>query len=218
MDYTEYNFLIVLFKNKKKRKIINKFKTLKKAKKYFDSLINESKDVVFCKEYENGSPCNYELALLEKGSKSKSNYFIRDEIGRQVKIELEDSDFVINKIESYCVPDSILDYQTKKKIQVNDLIEKYIPKDSLSMISKLNNKIVIQNDDNFYLFTLKNSDDANRLIDNMNDLVNSKKRINVILVKDYSTTQRKYLYSILEEKGFPKSYLFRHSTTHQVKR
>ena len=82
----------------------------------------------------------------------------------------------------------------------------------------INNKIVIQNDDNFYLFTLKNSDDANRLIDNMNDLVNSKKRINVILVKDYSTTQRKYLYSILEEKGFPKSYLFRHSTTHQVKR
>ncbi len=55
-------------------------------------------------------------------------------------------------------------------------------------------------------------------MDNMNEVVNTKKRTNVILVKDYSTVQRKYLYSILEEKGFPKSYLFRHSTTHPVKK
>ena len=218
MDYTDYNFLIVLFKNKKKRKIINKFKTLKRAKKYFDSMIKENKDVVFCKEYENGSPCKYEIALLERGSKKQSDYFIKDEIGRQIKVELDDSEFIITRIEPYCVPDTILDYQTKKKISVNDLIQKYIPKDSLSMVSKLNNKLVVQNDDEYFLFTLKNSDDANRLIDNMYDLVNTKKRTNVILVKDYSTVQRKYLYEILEDKGFPKSYLFRHSTTHQVKK
>jgi hypothetical protein len=217
MDYTDYNFLIVLFKNKKKRKIINKFKTLRRSKKYFESLLSDNKDVVFCKEFENGSPCKYEIALLGRGNE-KSNYFIKDEIGRQIKVELEDDEFTINKVEPYCVPDTILDYQTKKKISVNDLVSKYIPKNTLCMISKLNNKIVVQNDDEFFLFTLKNSDDANRFMDNMNEVVNTKKRTNVILVKDYSTVQRKYLYSILEEKGFPKSYLFRHSTTHPVKK
>jgi hypothetical protein len=217
MDYTDYNFLIVLFKNKKKRKIINKFKTLRRSKKYFESLLSDNKDVVFCKEFENGSPCKYEIALLERGT-NKTSYFRKDEIGRQVKVELDDNEFTINRIEEYCVPDTILDYQTKNKISVNDLISKYIPKNTLCMISKLNNKIVVQNDDEFFLFTLKNSDDANRFMDNMNEVVNTKKRTNVILVKDYSTVQRKYLYSILEEKGFPKSYLFRHSTTHPVKK
>jgi hypothetical protein len=38
-----------------------------------------------------------------------------------------------------------------------------------------------------------------------------------MFVKDYSTSQRKYLYNLLEENGFPKHYLIRHSTTHPTK-
>ena len=41
------NYYIVLFKNKQKRKIINKFKTLNRAKKYYDNLLQISDDVFF---------------------------------------------------------------------------------------------------------------------------------------------------------------------------
>ena len=82
------------------------------------------------------------------------------------------------------------------------------------MISKLNNKIVLQEDDNFKLFTLKNVYDSDRFIDTLSDILIKEKRSNVLLVKDVSTAQRKYLYNLLVEKGYPKSYLLRYSTTH----
>jgi hypothetical protein len=55
------NYQIVLFKNKTKKKIINKFNTHKRANNYFESLLNESDSVIFDKKYENGVECSYEL-------------------------------------------------------------------------------------------------------------------------------------------------------------
>jgi hypothetical protein len=88
----------------------------------------------------------------------------------------------------------------------------------MSMVSSINNKIVVQNDDDYKLFTLKTIEDSSRFIDSLYNHFLLEKRNDTIFVKDHSTIQRKYLYKILEEKGFPKSYLFRHSTTHVSKK
>jgi hypothetical protein len=218
MDYTEYNFLIVLFKDKRKRKIINKFKTLKKAKEHFQKMLSENEKIVFGKEVENGHPCNYEVALLSKSNESDLSYYIKDDFGRQVRINLDDENFTIKEVKKFKVPDKILDYQTRKKIDVTEFISKYLSKKEMSMVSKLNNKIVVQKDDVYNLFTLKSDSDAGRFMDELFEFFLSENRTDTIFVKDYSTTQRKYLYKILEDKGFPKSYLFRHSTTYPVKR
>lgn len=69
------NYLIVLFKNKIKKKIINKFKTSKKANDYYKSLLEKSDEVIFDKKYENGFECSYEIALLEKTSGTFYRYF-----------------------------------------------------------------------------------------------------------------------------------------------
>ena len=50
------NYIVVLFKNKSKKKIINKFITSNKAKKFYDELIEKSNSVIFSKEFENGEP------------------------------------------------------------------------------------------------------------------------------------------------------------------
>jgi hypothetical protein len=84
----------------------------------------------------------------------------------------------------------------------------------LKLVSKLNNKIVVQNDNIFNLFTLKTSEDANRLIDSLTDHFKSTKKSDCMFVKDYTTTHRKYLYDILVKEGYPKDYLIRLSTTH----
>jgi len=211
-------YLIVLFKNKVKKKIIKKFKTIKKAEDYYKSLMIESDEVLFNKEYDNGSESYYELALLGPKTNDTSSLYIKDKIGRQIKVEVEDRDNVITKINPYNIDEYFLDYDTNKKINTSTFIKKYLDLIGLKLVSKLNNKIIVQNDDSFKLFTFKNDDDSSRFIDTLSSYFINIKRMDCMFVKDYDTSQRKYLYNILVEKGFSKSYLFRHSTTHPTRK
>ena len=90
-------YLIVLFKNKERKKIIKKFKTLDRAKKFYESKINDD-GIYFDKKVENGKNCNFELALVETDPDEFENYFIKDDLGIQVKVETDDSRYKIMKI------------------------------------------------------------------------------------------------------------------------
>ena len=213
-----FNYQVVLFKNKLKKRIINKFKTLKKAELYFNNLISESNNVIFPKKFENGSECNHEIALLEKKSSKDETIYIKDEMGRQIKVELDDDSFTIKKVFQYQVEEEFVEYKSKTKLTSKDFIKKYLNSDGLKMLSKLNNKIILQNEDNINLFTFKNNFDSDRFIEIMSEKFNRESRLDCLLVKDSSNSQRKYLYNLLVDNGFPKSYLQRHSTTHPVKK
>ena len=117
----------------------------------------------------------------------------------------------------YRIEESFLDYFKHEKITIINLLKTYLKQDGLKLISKLNNKIIIQNDNNFNLFTFKNDDDSMRFIDNLSTNFINEKRYDCMFVKDYTTSQRKYLYDLLVENGFSKDYLIRHSTTHPIK-
>jgi hypothetical protein len=210
----DFNFQIVLFKNKVKKKIINKFKTYKKTNNTFKTLIEESNNVIFPVRYENGNQSYYEIAILEKKSTKKDKVFIKDEFGRQIKVDLDDDEFTISKIVSFNVEEEFLDYQTKKKIDSKNFISKYLSPTGVKMISKLNNKIVVQIDESYNLFTFKNNSDSDRFLDDLGNHLRKTNKNDCILVKDYSTIHRKYLYDILVNQGFPRTYLQRHSTTH----
>jgi hypothetical protein len=214
----EHYYLIVLFKNKVKKKIIKKFKTLKNSDEYYKKLIQDSDEVIFDKKYENGFKSNYEIALLGKKRGNDEVIYIKDDFGRQSKVNLEDDELTILKIQPYKVDEQFLDYSTKKKINTKELLKKYLSGVGLKMISKLNNKIIVQNDDTINLFTFKNEDDSSRFIDNLSKIFIEQKKIDCMFVKDSSLSQRKYLYNILVNYGFPKSYLFRQSTTFPVKK
>ncbi len=90
--------------------------------------------------------------------------------------------------------------------------------DGLKLISKLNNKVIVQNDEKVNLFTFKTDDDSSRFIDTLYDHFKEIKKFDCMIVKDTSTAQRKYLYDILMKEGFTRTYLFRQITTHQVKK
>jgi len=212
------NFLVVLFKDKLKKKIINKFITQKKASEFYKKLLQKSEKVIFEKSFENGVPSEYELALISKKNGKTENVFIKDSMGRQKRVELEDDEYTILKISNYKLADKILDLSNNKKITCEDFIKKYLPKNNITMVSSLNNKIVVQNDDRLNLFTLKTISDSWNFIDSLSKYFLTENRNDCIFVKDISTTQRKYLYELLVEKGYSKSYLQRHSTTHQIKK
>jgi hypothetical protein len=204
---------VVLFKNKERKKIINKFKTLKNAQDFFDKKIDDSSKVIFGKEIENASDCFFELALLKRRDDNFETMFVRDDYGRQVKIETDDPDYKIIKISKYLVEEKIFDISKNKKISVNDFIKTYLPKNSIKLISSLNNKIIVQNDNLINLFSLKNEMESKRFLDSLSDYFQKEGRIDSIIVSESSKEQKKYLYDLLCSSGIDKQTLYRRSTT-----
>ena len=211
------DYIIVLFKNKVKKKIIKKFKTFDRAQKYYNNLLSISDEVIFDRQHENGHHCKFELGLL--GPKNKNDVmYVKDEFGRQNKVEVEDDNYSMIKIISYNVNEQFIDYTTKTKLNTEQFIKQYLKKDGLKMVSKLNNKIIVQLDEQTNLFTFKNDSDSSRFIDNLSKKYINEKRVDCIFIKDSSTPQRKYLYDMLSNLGYPKQYLFRQSTTFPLKK
>jgi hypothetical protein len=212
------NYLIVLFKNKIKKKIINKFKTYKKSNDLFITLSNQSNEVIFEKKYTNGDECSYELAMLERSSGIFIPVYLKDELGRQIKVNLDDDDYTITKIITYKIEETLLDTTLNKKINSHEFIKLYLDPIGFKLMSKLNNKIIVQNDDKVNLFVLKNEYDSSRFIESISNKFISEKRMDCMFVKDCSTPQKKSLYNLLINQGFSKDYLLRYSTTHPVKK
>jgi hypothetical protein len=205
-------YLIVLFKNKERKKIIKKFKTLDRAKKFYESKINDN-GIYFDKKVENGKNCNFELALVETDPDEFENYFIKDDLGRQVKVETDDSRYKIMKISNHKIEDFIYDIQKNKRLNFITFIRNYIPREGIKLVSKLNNKVVIQNDEKFFLFSLKSEDESKRFLTVLEDYMLSNNRMDCIIVSDDSNRQKKYLYELLNSKGISKSMLYKKSTT-----
>jgi len=208
------NYLIVLFKNKKRKRIIKKFVTLSRAKSFFNKLINESDEVIFDVLIENTKDCKFELSLIEMVTNQSAPVYITDEYGRNIKVKIEDDGMSILQIKPYREEELIFDVQKKKKITTKDLIKTYLKTDGLKMISVLNNKIVVQKDEDIKLFSLKNEKESSRFIDCLSSYFFRIKRGDCLFIKDYSSPQRKYLYSLLESNGFDKKVLYRKFTTY----
>ena len=207
------NYIVVLFKNKTKKKIIKKFITFNRAKLFYDNLIRESQEVIFNVEIESGEECKYELGLIEMSGKQLVPVYMTDEFGRNVKVKLDEDGMTLFQIAPYKKEELIYDVKESKKITVQELIKKYLKGDGMKMVSVLNNKVVVQQEEKFNLFTLKNEQESSRFVDCLSLYFFKIKRGDCLFVKDYSSAQRKYLYGILESNGFSKSILYRKFTS-----
>ena len=208
---SDINFSVIIFKNNKKKKILKSFVREQKALEFYEKKLKESSDIIFNVEFETGKPCNYKLILTSKKNESNNLYYT-DNLGRNISINPKISeDLYIKKIDMYNKEEKIYDVNENKKISFNKFKTKYLGQDKTYMISKLNNKVVVQNDDEYALFSLKNEQDCERLLKILES--KSEKR-NFIIVRDFSSPQRKYLYDILIDKGYDIDFLYRTSTTH----
>jgi hypothetical protein len=207
-------FLVVLFKNKLRKKIIKKFQTGKRAVEFFDNLISKNKNVIFDCEVENAEPCVFELAVLEKNSQRLLPTYMTDEFGRNVRVKLENPEYNIIKISPYKYPETIFDIERNKKITMDFFMSRYMPTTTVKVMSILHNKVILQNDDEVKLFSLKSESESERFVAALSHEFFKKKRGDCIFVSDTSSPQRKYLLQFLESKGFDKKILYRKYTTH----
>ena len=208
------NYLVVLFKNKKKKKIIKKFVTLSRAKNYFDGLIEKSNEVIFEVLVENGKECKFELGLISLTTNQSSPVYMTDELGRSIKVKLEENGMSILHLKPFRDEDLIYDVKNKKKITTQEFIKRYLKGDGLKMVSVLNNKVILQRDEKIDLFSLKNEYECSRFVECLSSYFFKIKRGDCLFIKDCSSPQRKYLYELLESNGFDKKVLYRKFTTY----
>jgi hypothetical protein len=201
-------FKVVIFKNNKKKKVVKSFVTKQRALSYYNDLLNKNSLVKFNKEFENGKRCSYMIGLIFEGLDLNSKFFFTDRFGRNISIT--SSDFEIIKLNDYLNEDYLFDIKKNKKISYDEFYNSILNKKEISLISKLNNKIIIQNNESIELFSLKNEEDSERII----DILSNEKQKPYLISVDFSIEQRKYLYKLLEDYGFNKKMLYRKTTTH----
>jgi len=206
------DYLIVLFKNKKRKKIINKFKTLERAKSFFDKKIQESDQVYFNKQVENTVHCEFDLGIVSEKDDNFESYFIKDSLGRQMRVDV-DGNFKIIELRPYNVDEKIYDITQSKKISFNDFLKSYLSKKNVKLISRLNNKVVVQDDNLLNLFSFKNENESYRFLQGLNEYMIDNGRMDCIIVSDTSKAQKKYLYDTLSTMGVDKKLLYRTTTT-----
>ena len=207
------NYLVVLFKDKRRKRIIKKFITHKKAKLFYDGLMKISDEVIFNTEIENGKSCKYELGIVEMSSKQLIPVYITDEFGRYVKVKLEEDGMTLFQIAPYKKEETIYDIERKKKITTKEFISLYLKGTGMKMVSSLNNKIIVQEEEKVALFTTKSESESQRFIDCLSSHFFKIKRGDCLFVKDNSAPQKKYLYELLESKGISKKILYRKFTS-----
>jgi len=136
----------------------------------------------------------------------------RDELGRLAEVTTKNKKYHILKIEDFAIEEKIYDHKQQKRIYVENLIQTYLSTNNIIQMYTLNNKIIIQNNDEFFLFSLKMVSESARFIECIKNYFLKIKKYNCLFSKDISTAQRKELYTILESKGFPKKLLYKHYT------
>jgi len=208
------NYFVVLFKNKKKKKIIKKFITYKKSKSFYDSEMNKSNLVIFDTLVENGHPCNYELGLVSTNSSIDHPLYTKDDLGRNIRVFMENENMHLIEVRPYKKEETLFDIKNNKKITSKTLIKNYLNTNNLKIIYSLNNKIIIQNDNDFNIFSLKTESETFRFLDCISNFLINENRMDCLVVKDNSTHQRKYLIKLLSDNGFNKNLLYRKCTTY----
>jgi hypothetical protein len=204
-------FHIFIFKNNKKKKKLKSFVRENLAQDYYNKLLKKSSELIFDKKFEGGKECEFHIAIISNKFVYGNIHYI-DDVGRNITIspKIDDENY-IQKISIYKFEEYIYDVQTDTRIPINDFFKKYIEKNKLYMVSQIKNKFILQNEDDYKLFSLKNPEDCDRLLELFPSIQDNP---NMIIVKDISTIHRKYLYDLLIEKGFNKKFLYTSYTTY----
>jgi len=205
MSYSRNKYKIILFKNGKRVKCFFSSNSYKSILRKYSNIINEKKPK-FIIEYLSRKKTRFEVGVVTTESVDDS-IFVKDEFGRTKEVTMGDTTYNIVKLLPYWREELIYDHTSKTKITYLDLLSTYLNYKDFKQVFTLNNKLVVQNDEEFNLFSLKTVSDALRLIDIIEFELMDAGRMDCLFVRDTNTVQRKQLYDLLERKGYDRGFL-----------
>lgn len=148
----------------------------------------------------------FELAVITT-EPSGDTIYVKDSLGSTKAITLAGSNYNFIKILPYWKEERIYDHHLKTKISFDSLFANYIVGEDFKQIFTLNNKFIIQKDNDFKVFSLKTVSDSLRLLTIIELQFLNSGKYNYLFVSDTSTVQRKQLYDLLEKSGYKRDFL-----------
>ena len=110
------------------------------VKKKFKKILNENSKITFEKIIENATDSSYEIGIITNTTNVQKSLSLRDNLGRNIPVNLDDSDYVFLDIETYRMEEKIYDCQKKERISFQEFIKNYCDKfKELKSIYTLNN-------------------------------------------------------------------------------
>ena len=206
------NFLVVLFKNKSRQKIIKKFIGKDNCFKFYNKFIS-NQNVYFPVEFENGKESKFEIAVLELNGKLSSTIH-RDEFGRNIDHKVEGTDYMIVKIQNFKYEEMVYDIVDKKKLTFLEVVNQFSKNKDLKSVFKINNKVVFQSDDIIKVYSCKTDFESKRFLDELQRYCLENKKTDYLISYSEDIAHKKELYRILTNRGFDIKMLYRRSTTH----
>ena len=205
MVYSRNKYKIILFKNGERTKCFFSSNSKKSIFQQYNKLIGEKKPK-FITEYISRKKVMFELAIITT-EESKDSIFVKDDLGRTKKIHLGNSQYNIIKLLPFWKEELIYDHNIKNKISFATLFKNYLSTDTFKQVFTLNNKLIIQEEDVFNMFSLKTVGDSLRLLRILELEFIGKGRYDCLFVEDSTTVQRKQLYDLLVKVGYDRAFL-----------
>ena len=205
MAYDRNKYKIVLFRNGERVKCFFSSNRLDSVQDKYNELISEKKPK-FIVEYLSRKKVRFELGIVTTEVVGNDIY-LKDDMGRTKTVGVSGDDYSMLKLIPYWREEFIHNHQTQSKVSYCEVIDTYLPVDGFKQVFTINNKLVIQNDNEFKMFSLKTVSDAARLIDLIEFDLLDEIRVDCLFVRDTSTVQRKQLYTLLECAGYERAFL-----------
>ena len=205
MTYNRNKYKIVLFKNGERNKVFFSSNSKKSILRKYTKLIEEKKPK-FVTEYISRKKVMFELAIITT-ELSENTLYVKDTVGRTREITLGNSDYTFIKMLPYWKEEGIYDHTLSEKVSFKELMSLYLVDKSFKQVFTLNNKVIVQKDELFNVFSLKTVSDALRLLTVIELEFLNNGRYDCLFVIDTNTIQRKQLYNILENAGYDRGFL-----------
>lgn len=206
-----YKYYIVLFCNRKKKKMVHKSAKRTTITEIWNELKTEKKPpYVKLNAGKKRTELTYELALIYPNTRWSTNTYTKDSLGRNELIKLNNDKQRVKEIIPYWEEEYVYHLDEKKRIRYHEMVEHILKITDIALIFTLNKNLFVQVENDVKMFGNKNISDSERLFEILKEDLLRKKKSNFIFVKDIDTSQRKNLYNLLESKGYKRTELFRH--------
>ena len=157
---------IILFNNKKKKKILFSSNLRKTVNQKYKELKKKT-NPIFPLKILNREECSFEIALVERKSGKETGKLRKDDVGRWTRNVIKNQDYQLIEVCEHQVEGTLYDHQNKQRITTQELLSKYLPKSEMCQLFSLNNKIVMQKEDEFSLFSLKTVNESKRFMESI---------------------------------------------------
>ena len=203
-------YKIVLIQNNNVKKVLATSNVKRNIYSKFNKFLKEKKPI-FVVNYIKRKKTSFDLGVISTVP-SSSTIHKKDELGRNIIINLNYPKYFLHDLTSYWMEEKIYDHTNTKRISFNTFINMYTQSKNLKHIFTLNNKLIVQENNKYFLFSLKTTDDSQRFLESIKIHLYQYGRSDCLLIPDTSTIQRKELYKLLEKQGFNKKMLYKHFT------